>query len=147
MMMEGFLYSLEDEFLDFCDPLDYADELDSTYSNESDQENHMQNVAIDPSNPPVKKIQQRKAANMRERRRMKSINDAFEHLRMCIPTTVNNDRRLSKVDTLRLAIRYISHLSDMVKTCNGFGNNSRFSKNNKPQEKVVLRCHFAGKNN
>lgn len=44
-----------------------------------------------------KKHQQRKAANMRERRRMKSINDAFEHLRRRIPSNVNADRRLSKV--------------------------------------------------
>ena len=50
--------------------------------------------------PPPKKRQQRKAANMRERRRMKSINDAFEHLRRRIPSnSSSNDRRLSKVRT------------------------------------------------
>ena len=49
------------------------------------------------TSPPPKKHQQRKAANMRERRRMKSINDAFEHLRRRIPSTQAQDRRLSKV--------------------------------------------------
>ena len=47
--------------------------------------------------------QQRQAANHRERKRMQSINDAFEGLRVCIPT-LPYEKRLSKVDTLRLAI-------------------------------------------
>ncbi|XP_076439713.1 pancreas transcription factor 1 subunit alpha-like [Babylonia areolata] len=66
-----------------------------------------------------KKVFQRKAANMRERRRMKSINDAFETLRTCIPNEVQAERRLSKVDTLRLAMRYIRFLSDLVQSCGG----------------------------
>ena len=45
-------------------------------------------------------IQQRHAANMRERKRMQSINDAFEGLRHHIPT-LPYEKRLSKVDTLR----------------------------------------------
>ena len=47
--------------------------------------------------------QQRQAANHRERKRMQSINEAFEGLRVCIPT-LPYEKRLSKVDTLRLAI-------------------------------------------
>ncbi|VDD82791.1 unnamed protein product [Mesocestoides corti] len=56
---------------------------------------------------------QRQAANMRERRRMHSINHAFEGLRARIPT-LPYEKRLSKVDTLRLAIGYINFLQDLV---------------------------------
>ncbi|XP_025094317.1 pancreas transcription factor 1 subunit alpha-like, partial [Pomacea canaliculata] len=56
-------------------------------------------------------VQQRQAANMRERRRMQSINDAFEGLRTHIPT-LPYEKRLSKVDTLRLAIGYIGFLAE-----------------------------------
>lgn len=58
--------------------------------------------------------QQRQAANLRERRRMQSINEAFEGLRSHIPT-LPYEKRLSKVDTLKLAISYITFLSEMVK--------------------------------
>jgi hypothetical protein len=58
---------------------------------------------------------QRQAANMRERKRMQSINDAFEGLRAHIPT-LPYEKRLSKVDTLRLAIGYIGFLAELVQT-------------------------------
>ncbi|XP_038611577.1 pancreas transcription factor 1 subunit alpha [Tachyglossus aculeatus] len=58
--------------------------------------------------------QLRQAANVRERRRMQSINDAFEGLRSHIPT-LPYEKRLSKVDTLRLAIGYINFLSELVR--------------------------------
>ena len=51
----------------------------------------------------VAQVHQRYAANMRERKRMQSINDAFEGLRQHIPT-LPYEKRLSKVDTLRLTI-------------------------------------------
>ncbi|KAA0201585.1 hypothetical protein HAZT_HAZT005932 [Hyalella azteca] len=63
-------------------------------------------------------VRQRHAANMRERRRMANINDAFEGLREHIPT-MPYEKRLSKVDTLRLAISYIQHLSGLVTECDG----------------------------
>jgi transcription factor 1a len=44
---------------------------------------------------------------------MQSINDAFEGLRAHIPT-LPYEKRLSKVDTLKLAIGYINFLSDLV---------------------------------
>ncbi|XP_072506353.1 pancreas transcription factor 1 subunit alpha [Notamacropus eugenii] len=59
--------------------------------------------------------QLRQAANVRERRRMQSINDAFEGLRSHIPT-LPYEKRLSKVDTLRLAIGYINFLSELVQS-------------------------------
>uniref|UniRef100_A0A4W3HCZ5 Si:dkey-34f9.3 n=1 Tax=Callorhinchus milii TaxID=7868 RepID=A0A4W3HCZ5_CALMI len=50
---------------------------------------------------------QRHAANIRERKRMLSINSAFDELRCHVPT-FPYEKRLSKIDTLRLAIAYIS---------------------------------------
>ncbi len=44
----------------------------------------------------MKKMHQRNAANQRERKRMKTINDAFEGLRDRIPLA-GGDRKLSKV--------------------------------------------------
>ncbi|XP_061653749.1 pancreas transcription factor 1 subunit alpha [Phyllopteryx taeniolatus] len=59
--------------------------------------------------------QLRQAANIRERRRMQSINDAFEGLRTHIPT-LPYEKRLSKVDTLRLAIGYINFLAELLRS-------------------------------
>jgi hypothetical protein len=58
-------------------------------------------------------VHQRHAANMRERKRMQSINDAFEGLRCHIPT-LPYEKKLSKVDTLRLAIGYIHFLTELL---------------------------------
>ncbi|XP_066302461.1 pancreas transcription factor 1 subunit alpha-like [Branchiostoma lanceolatum] len=85
----------------------------------------------------VQQQAQRQAANLRERRRMQSINDAFDGLRQRIPT-LPYEKRLSKVDTLRLAIGYINFLSDLL--------NSDVELNgevipNHPQPKKVVICH------
>ncbi|XP_077775281.1 uncharacterized protein LOC144325533 [Podarcis muralis] len=56
---------------------------------------------------------QRHAANIRERKRMLSINSAFDELRGHVPT-FPYEKRLSKIDTLRLAIAYIALLSDIL---------------------------------
>ncbi|KAJ8313648.1 hypothetical protein KUTeg_008209 [Tegillarca granosa] len=58
---------------------------------------------------------QRFAANIRERKRMMSINSAFEELRSHVPT-FPYEKRLSKIDTLRLAIAYITLLKDILQT-------------------------------
>ena len=62
-------------------------------------------------NPPYQI--QRAAANVRERKRMMSINTAFEELRLHVPT-FPYEKRLSKIDTLRLAIAYIAMLKDIL---------------------------------
>ena len=49
-------------------------------------------------------------ANMRERDRTQSVNSAFSSLRELIPTEPL-DRKLSKIETLRLATSYIHHLA------------------------------------
>uniref|UniRef100_A0A0N5AEB9 BHLH domain-containing protein n=1 Tax=Syphacia muris TaxID=451379 RepID=A0A0N5AEB9_9BILA len=56
---------------------------------------------------------QRKAANERERKRMCSINKGFDKLRLRLPT-LPFEKKLSKVDTLKQAIKYIQELSDML---------------------------------
>ena len=53
------------------------------------------------------------AANVRERKRMMSINTGFEELRSHVPT-FPYEKRLSKIDTLRLAIAYIALLRDIL---------------------------------
>lgn len=76
----------------------------------------------------------RKTANARERNRMREINQAFETLRRVIPqmqaaaaaSTVATtsaqaaaNEKLTKITTLRLAMRYISNLSAKLQQDNG----------------------------
>lgn len=58
-------------------------------------------------------VVQRQAANVRERRRMFSLNEAFDELRRKVPTFAY-EKRLSRIDTLRLAIVYISFMTDLL---------------------------------
>ncbi|XP_053681688.1 transcription factor 15-like [Sabethes cyaneus] len=60
---------------------------------------------------------QRSQANARERFRTHSVNSAFTNLRLLIPTEPKN-RKLSKIETLRLAKSYISHLMAVLVTGN-----------------------------
>lgn len=55
---------------------------------------------------------QRKAANIRERRRMFHLNEAFDELRKRLPA-FNYEKRLSRIETLRLAMTYISFMKDI----------------------------------
>ena len=59
-------------------------------------------------------LQQRSLANVRERHRTQSLNDAFAQLRTIIPTLPSD--KLSKIQTLKLATRYIDFLYQ-VKKC------------------------------
>lgn len=89
---------------------------------------------------------------MRERRRMQSINEAFEGLRTHIPT-LPYEKRLSKVDTLKLAISYINFLGELLKKDKN-GNDTSLSQIQKPipkepPKKILLRgsgnstsCHY-----
>ncbi|CAG4962105.1 unnamed protein product [Parnassius apollo] len=91
---------------------------------------------------PQQQIQQRQAANLRERRRMQSINDAFEGLRAHIPT-LPYEKRLSKVDTLKLAIGYISFLGELVRADRSFSDTMLSGVNNgqnkEEQKKIIIR--------
>ncbi|ESO87996.1 hypothetical protein LOTGIDRAFT_179182 [Lottia gigantea] len=57
---------------------------------------------------------QRVLANVRERQRTESLNDAFAQLRKIIPTLPSD--KLSKIQTLKLASRYIDFLYQVLRS-------------------------------
>ena len=57
---------------------------------------------------------QRCLANVRERQRTESLNDAFSQLRKIIPTLPSD--KLSKIQTLKLACRYIDFLFQILRS-------------------------------
>ena len=57
---------------------------------------------------------QRVLANVRERQRTESLNDAFTSLRKIIPTLPSD--KLSKIQTLKLASRYIDFLYQVLRS-------------------------------
>ncbi|CAG4961620.1 helix-loop-helix protein delilah-like [Colias croceus] len=73
----------------------------------------------------------RKTANARERSRMREINRAFENLRRAVPASEITGNpvpceKLTKITTLRLAMRYITALSSALRdTSPERDNNSR----------------------
>ncbi|XP_064831857.1 transcription factor 21-like [Oncorhynchus masou masou] len=85
-------------------------EVDSSSAHEPHEMSKRRPLRFVPHHP--YKIQ-RHAANIRERKRMLSINSAFEELRCHVPT-FPYEKRLSKIDTLRLAIAYIALLREIL---------------------------------
>ena len=63
------------------------------------------------------------AANLRERTRMRVLSKAFGKLKLMLPW-VPPDTKLSKLDTLRLATSYISHLQKILDDNGGDFNDS-----------------------
>ncbi|XP_019409065.1 PREDICTED: uncharacterized protein LOC109322466 [Crocodylus porosus] len=90
--------------------LDGSAELDSSLLAQPETSEQHKTHRLIPAHP--YKVQ-RHAANIRERKRMLSINSAFDELRCHVPT-FPYEKRLSKIDTLRLAIAYIALLSDIL---------------------------------
>ncbi|NWH84128.1 TWST2 protein, partial [Aegithalos caudatus] len=64
--------------------------------------------------PPEDAHAQRVIANVRERQRTQSLNDAFAELRKIIPTLPSD--KLSKIQTLKLAARYIDFLCQVLQS-------------------------------
>ncbi|OXA52652.1 myogenic factor 6-like [Folsomia candida] len=62
-------------------------------------------------------IDRRKQATLRERRRLRKVNEAFEKLKR--RTCSNPEQRLPKVEILRGAIEYIETLEDLLHGSNG----------------------------
>jgi len=79
-------------------------------SNNSSDSSPPPSCSMNDGFPPVR---QRQTANARERDRTHSVNSAFTTLRTLIPTEPA-DRKLSKIETLRLASSYISHLGTVL---------------------------------
>ncbi|KAI9561221.1 hypothetical protein GHT06_012177 [Daphnia sinensis] len=73
----------------------------------------------------VATVAQRRAANIRERRRMFNLNEAFDKLRRKVPTFAY-EKRLSRIETLRLAITYISFMDQVIR------NESKSSQQQQP---------------
>jgi hypothetical protein len=65
-----------------------------------------------PKRKRVQSVLQRKAANVRERKRMFHLNEAFDELRKRLPA-FNYEKRLSRIETLKLAMTYISFMKDI----------------------------------
>ena len=61
-----------------------------------------------------KREQYKRAACERERARMKDCNKIFTQLREGLPLTRASGKRLSKIETLRMAIKYIKHLKTVL---------------------------------
>ncbi|XP_053209486.1 putative uncharacterized protein DDB_G0277255 [Panonychus citri] len=62
----------------------------------------------------VATMAQRRAANIRERRRMYHLNTAFDKLRKKVPTFAY-EKRLSRIETLRLAVMYITFMTEILR--------------------------------
>lgn len=76
---------------------------------------HIQEITTHSEKPkPVDMV--RLGATVRERNRMHMLNDAFDELRKVVPkSNLGEHQKLSKIATLRLAIRYISSLTKTLR--------------------------------
>ncbi|XP_070846944.1 T-cell acute lymphocytic leukemia protein 1 homolog isoform X1 [Chaetodon trifascialis] len=73
---------------------------------------HLDTVDVCPTGPP-QKIARRVFTNSRERWRQQNVNGAFSELRKLIPTHPP-DKKLSKNEILRLAVKYINFLVTLL---------------------------------
>ncbi|KAI1242768.1 hypothetical protein IHE44_0000315 [Lamprotornis superbus] len=85
---------------------------------EEDEEERMRRASLldRPRRKRVITYAQRQAANIRERKRMFNLNEAFDQLRKKVPTFAY-EKRLSRIETLRLAIVYISFMTELLEGC------------------------------
>lgn len=91
-------------------------EAEMEEEDEEEEEGRVMRRAAFLSRPKRKRIitsTQRQAANVRERKRMFNLNEAFEQLRRKVPTFAY-EKRLSRIETLRLAIVYISFMTELL---------------------------------
>lgn len=52
--------------------------------------------------------------NERERERVRCVNEGYADLRQKLPLKFKNEKKISKVETLRYAITYIKHLQNLL---------------------------------
>ncbi|PIO72477.1 Helix-loop-helix DNA-binding domain protein [Teladorsagia circumcincta] len=67
-----------------------------------------------PSQPTTKHIPQKLRRNERERKRVDQVNQGFNQLRSRVPKPHGCKQKLSKVETLREAARYIEQLRTLL---------------------------------
>ncbi|NXW56300.1 FER3L protein, partial [Eurystomus gularis] len=80
---------------------------------EEEEREHTASLLDRPRRKRVITYAQRQAANIRERKRMFNLNEAFDQLRKKVPTFAY-EKRLSRIETLRLAIVYISFMTELL---------------------------------
>lgn len=93
-----------------------------------------------PSSKPVNGVQKQRrvAANARERRRMHGLNHAFDELRSVIPA-FDNDKKLSKYETLQMAQIYINALAELLQgPASSSSGTDKSNNNNSPKNDTVL---------
>ncbi|NWS25761.1 FER3L protein, partial [Polioptila caerulea] len=83
---------------------------------EEEERMHSTSLLDRPRRKRVITYAQRQAANIRERKRMFNLNEAFDQLRKKVPTFAY-EKRLSRIETLRLAIVYISFMTELLDGC------------------------------
>lgn len=93
----------------------YKTNYDNTkYNNKRDGRKNSSTASSNNSQAGLEVMKKRRlAANARERRRMNSLNDAFDRLRDVVPS-LGNDRKLSKFETLQMAQTYIAALHELL---------------------------------
>ncbi|XP_035172435.1 fer3-like protein [Oxyura jamaicensis] len=99
-------------------PLTAFGDGDPEDDDEEEEEERMRNASLldRPRRKRVITYAQRQAANIRERKRMFNLNEAFDRLRKKVPTFAY-EKRLSRIETLRLAIVYISFMTELLDGC------------------------------
>lgn len=104
------LRQIQHQYLHHTDCLDSPNSVSPSMST---------SISSHPYNAAPYKIQRQQTSNVRERKRVMrsapngSINSAFDELRVHVPT-FPYEKRLSKIDTLRLAIAYIALLREVL---------------------------------
>jgi len=90
----------------------------------------------------------RKQATLRERRRLRKVNEAFETLKK--RTCPNPNQRLPKVEILRNAIEYIENLEDLLKSSSSSHQiassvvNPKMSNSNRNSIKTLNNQYYNG---
>ncbi|XP_069359550.1 transcription factor 15-like isoform X3 [Maniola hyperantus] len=115
----------------------------TNYQLNEDTWEHLCSVTFQNNLETVPTSKQRCQANARERdRTQNSVNMAFNALRVLIPTEPP-DRKLSKIEILRLAGSYITHLDNQLYTGTVTWNSRAFRKAIS-NTKIPLYVHFVG---
>ncbi|XP_036613996.1 myogenin [Trichosurus vulpecula] len=83
-------------------------------------------------------VDRRRAATLREKRRLKKVNEAFEALKRS--TLLNPNQRLPKVEILRSAIQYIERLQTLLSSLNQEERDLACYRTAGPQPGVPSEC-------